>query len=176
MFFDGNLNEQETIEGPKLYKRNGWYYIFAPAGGVKTGWQTVLRSRNIFGPYEYRVVMRQGDTPINGPHQGAWVDTVTGEDWFLHFQDVYAAGRIIHLQPMSWKEDWPIIGIAKDGNIMGSQCLLTASQMSVRLRKRLKSLNQMPLMILVKKHSVFSGSGMQIQKKTGINLHQKVFA
>lgn len=117
--FDGNLNEQETIEGPKLYKRNGWYYIFAPAGGVKTGWQTVLRSKNIFGPYEYRVVMRQGDTSINGPHQGAWVDTVTGEDWFLHFQDVYAAGRIIHLQPMSWKEDWPIIGIAKDGNDYG---------------------------------------------------------
>lgn len=121
--FDGNLNEQETIEGPKLYKRNGWYYIFAPAGGVKTGWQTVLRSRNIFGPYEYRVVMRQGDTPVNGPHQGAWVDTVTGEDWFLHFQDVYAAGRIIHLQPMSWKEDWPIIGIAKDGNEYGEPVL-----------------------------------------------------
>ena len=121
--FDGNLNEQETIEGPKLYKRNGWYYIFAPAGGVKTGWQTVLRSRNIFGPYEYRVVMRQGDTSINGPHQGAWVDTVTGEDWFLHFQDVYAAGRIIHLQPMSWKEDWPIIGIAKDGNDYGEPVL-----------------------------------------------------
>ncbi len=121
--FDGNLNEQETIEGPKLYKRNGWYYIFAPAGGVKTGWQTVLRSKNIFGPYEYRVVMRQGDTPINGPHQGAWVDNVTGEDWFLHFQDVYAAGRIIHLQPMSWKEDWPIIGIAKDGNDYGEPVL-----------------------------------------------------
>lgn len=121
--FDGNLNEQETIEGPKLYKRNGWYYIFAPAGGVKTGWQTVLRSRNIFGPYEYRVVMRQGDSPVNGPHQGAWVDTVTGEDWFLHFQDVYAAGRIIHLQPMSWKEDWPIIGIAKDGNGYGEPVL-----------------------------------------------------
>ena len=121
--FDGNLNEQETIEGPKLYKRNGWYYIFAPAGGVKPGWQTVLRSRNIFGPYEYRVVMRQGDTPINGPHQGAWVDTVTGEDWFLHFQDVYATGRIIHLQPMSWKEDWPIIGVAKDGNEYGEPVL-----------------------------------------------------
>ena len=121
--FDGNLNEQETIEGPKLYKRNGWYYIFAPAGGVKTGWQTVLRSKNIFGPYEYRVVMRQGDSPVNGPHQGAWVDTVTGEDWFLHFQDVYAAGRIIHLQPMSWKEDWPIIGIAKDGNDYGEPVL-----------------------------------------------------
>ncbi len=117
--FDGNENDQVTIEGPKLYKRNGWYYVFAPAGGVKTGWQTVLRSRNIFGPYEYKVVMRQGDSQVNGPHQGAWVDTVTGEDWFLHFQDVYAAGRIVHLQPMSWENDWPVIGIAKDGNDYG---------------------------------------------------------
>ena len=117
--FDGNENDQETIEGPKMYKRNGWYYIFAPAGGVKVGWQTVLRSRNVFGPYEYKAVMRQGDSAVNGPHQGAWVDTVTGEDWFLHFQDVYAAGRITHLQPMSWHEDWPVIGIAKDGNDYG---------------------------------------------------------
>lgn len=121
--FDGNLNDQITIEGPKLYKRNGWYYIFAPAGGVKTGWQTVLRSRNIFGPYEYKVVMRQGDTPVNGPHQGAWVDTVTGEDWFIHFQDVYAAGRITHLQPMHWENDWPVIGIAKNGNDYGEPVL-----------------------------------------------------
>lgn len=45
IIFDGNLNDQITIEGPKMYKRNGWYYIFAPAGGVKTGWQTVLRSK-----------------------------------------------------------------------------------------------------------------------------------
>lgn len=117
--FDGNENDQTTIEGPKLYKRNGWYYIFAPAGGVKTGWQTVLRSRNIYGPYEYRVVMRQGESDINGPHQGAWVDTVTGEDWFLHFQDVYAAGRIVHLQPMEWQDDWPVIGIEKNGNSYG---------------------------------------------------------
>lgn len=117
--FDGNLNDQVTIEGPKLYKKNGWYYIFAPAGGVKTGWQTVLRSKNIFGPYEYKVVMRQGDSPVNGPHQGAWVDTVTGEDWFLHFQDVYAAGRIVHLQPMHWENEWPVIGVNKSGNDYG---------------------------------------------------------
>lgn len=117
--FDGNENDQETIEGPKMYKRNGWYYIFAPAGGVKIGWQTVLRSKNPFGPYEYKVVMRQGDSPVNGPHQGAWVDTVTGEDWFLHFQDVYCAGRIVHLQPMHWENDWPIIGVSKDGNDYG---------------------------------------------------------
>ena len=119
VIFDGNTNDQVTIEGPKMYKRNGWYYVFAPAGGVKTGWQTVLRARNPFGPYEYRVVMRQGDSPVNGPHQGAWVDTVTGQDFFLHFQDVYAAGRIIHLQPMHWENDWPVIGVNKDGNQYG---------------------------------------------------------
>ena len=121
--FDGNENEQETIEGPKLYKRNGYYYIFAPAGGVKTGWQTVLRAKNIWGPYDVKVVMRQGDTPINGPHQGALIDTVTGEDWFLHFQDVYAAGRITHLQPLTWVEDWPIIGVVKEGRDYGEPIL-----------------------------------------------------
>lgn len=117
--FDGNLNDQVTIEGPKMYKYNGWYYIFAPAGGVKVGWQTVLRSKNVFGPYEYKVVLRQGDTMINGPHQGAWVDTVTGENYFIHFQDVYAAGRITHLQPMTFVNDWPVIGVAKNGNEYG---------------------------------------------------------
>ncbi len=117
--FDGNVENQETIEGPKMYKRNGYYYIFAPSGGVKQGWQTVLRSKNIWGPYEHRNVMLQKDTVVNGPHQGGWVDTQTGEDWFVHFQDVYAAGRIIHLQPMRWVDDWPVIGEAKEGEESG---------------------------------------------------------
>ncbi|MCR5215626.1 MAG: glycoside hydrolase 43 family protein [Lachnospiraceae bacterium] len=121
--FDGNVNDQETIEGPKLYKRNGYYYIMAPAGGVKTGWQTVLRSKNIWGPYEAKNVLYQGDTPVNGPHQGGWIDTPYGEDWFIHFQDVYAAGRIIHLQPMRWVNDWPIIGEYVEGRDYGTPVL-----------------------------------------------------
>ena len=116
--FDGHAN-QPTIEGPKFYKRNGYYYIFAPAGGVKPGWQTVLRSKSVFGPYEDRKVLEQGSTNINGPHQGAWVDTKTGEDWFVHFQDRYAYGRIIHLQPMRWENDWPVIGVDYDKNGIG---------------------------------------------------------
>lgn len=108
--FDGNENGQSTIEGPKLYKRNGYYYIMAPAGGVKPGWQVVMRSKNIWGPYEYKNVLVQGDTEVNGPHQGAWLDTQTGEDYFIHFQDVYAAGRIVHLQPVRWINDWPVMG------------------------------------------------------------------
>lgn len=112
MVYDGH-KEDPTVEGPKFYKRNGYYYIFAPAGGVATGWQLVLRSKNVYGPYERKVVMDQGATPINGPHQGAWVDTKSGEHWFLHFQDKEAYGRIVHLQPMQWINDWPVIGIDK---------------------------------------------------------------
>jgi beta-xylosidase len=112
-----------TIEGPKFHKRNGYYYIFAPAGGVSTGWQLVLRSKNVYGPYERKVVMDQGTTPINGPHQGAWIDTPSGEDWFIHFQDKEAYGRVVHLQPMKWLNDWPVIGIDKDSDGKGEPVL-----------------------------------------------------
>ncbi|MES2431301.1 MAG: glycoside hydrolase 43 family protein [Bacteroidota bacterium] len=118
LVYDGH-DTDPTIEGPKIYKRNNYYYIFAPAGGVGTGWQLVLRSKNIYGPYDRKVVMDQGKTKINGPHQGAWVDTKTGEDWFIHFQDKDAYGRVVHLQPMKWINDWPVIGIDKDGDGKG---------------------------------------------------------
>lgn len=122
LVFDGTV-DQPTIEGPKLYKRNGYYYIFAPAGGVEFGWQTVLRSRNIFGPYEDRIVLAQGNTDINGPHQGAWVELESGEHWFIHFQERGAYGRITHLQPMRWENDWPVIGADKDGDGKGEPVL-----------------------------------------------------
>jgi beta-xylosidase len=120
--FDGH-DKHPTVEGPKLYKRNGYYYIFAPAGGVETGWQLALRSKVIDGPYEKRVVLAQGKTRINGPHQGAWVDTPTGESWFLHFQDRGAYGRIVHLQPMKWASDWPVMGNDPDGDGTGEPVL-----------------------------------------------------
>jgi beta-xylosidase len=118
MVFDGH-DDQPTIEGPKLYKRKGYYYIFAPAGGVTHGWQLVLRSRKIYGPYEKKIVMDQGATAVNGPHQGAWVTAPDGEAWFLHFQDKGAYGRIVHLEPMRWSNDWPIIGQDPDGDGKG---------------------------------------------------------
>ncbi|HYC94352.1 MAG TPA: glycoside hydrolase 43 family protein [Sphingomicrobium sp.] len=113
----------QTTEGPKLYKRDGWYYIFAPSGSVKGGWQGVFRSRRIEGPYEGRNVLDQGRTDINGPHQGAWVTTPSGEDWFLHFQDRDSYGRIVHLQPMRWKGGWPVIGADPDGDGRGEPVL-----------------------------------------------------
>ena len=104
LVFDGH-QENPTCEGPKFHKRNGFYYILCPAGGVKTGWQLCLRSKSVYGPYEWRRVLEQGSTAINAPHQGAWVD-----DKFYHFQDVGTAGRIVHLQPLKWQDNWPVIG------------------------------------------------------------------
>lgn len=114
---DGNLLAgYRTLEGPKFYKRDGWYWVFAPAGGVAQGWQSVFRSRSPYGPYEGRIVLEQGSSPINGPHQGAWVDTGDGSDWFLHFQDRGVFGRVLHLQPMRWSDEgWPLMGAAVHG-------------------------------------------------------------
>lgn len=117
---DGNkLANYRTLEGPKFYKHDGWYYVFAPAGGVETGWQSVFRSRRIDGPYEDRIVMAQGISAVNGPHQGAWVRTPQGSDWFYHFQDKRAYGRVVHLQPMTWRDGWPVIGIDREGKGSG---------------------------------------------------------
>jgi len=108
-----------VLEGPKLLKRAGYYYIFAPIGGVRGGSQAVLRSRQIYGPYEHRVVLAQGSTNINGPHQGGYVETPDGEGWFVHFQFRGGHGRIVHLEPVRWQSDWPVIGADPEGASTG---------------------------------------------------------
>ena len=108
--FDGNGTENRTCEGPKFYKRDGWYWIMCPAGGVPTGFQLAMRSKSPYGPYEAKKVLEQGKTNINGPHQGGWIHTKYGEDWFLHFQDKEAYGRVVHLNPIDWSTGWPVMG------------------------------------------------------------------
>ena len=117
--FDGG-QENHTCEGPKFYRRGDWYWIMCPAGGVKTGWQLAMRSKSPYGPYEWKRVMWQGKTDINGPHQGAWVhvevkneklkEKSEEEDWFLHFNDKGAYGRVVYLQPVDWSSGWPMMG------------------------------------------------------------------
>jgi beta-xylosidase len=120
--FDGH-DADPTVEGPKFYKLNGSYYILAPAGGVATGWQLALRSKNVFGPYEKKVVLAQGKTSVNGPHQGALVDTSGGEPWFVHFQDKGPYGRVVHLQPVVWKNGFPVMGSDADADGTGEPVL-----------------------------------------------------
>ena len=111
--------EGPVAEGTKFLKRNGYYYLIIPEGGVGQGWQTVLRSRSVYGPYERRIVLEQGSTNVNGPHQGALVDTPDGEWWFYHFQETPVLGRVVHLQPARWQDDWPLMGVDLDGNGVG---------------------------------------------------------
>jgi beta-xylosidase len=113
------LPENHTLEGPKFYKYKGWYYIFAPAGGVASGWQMVYRSKEIWGPYEGRKVLAQGNTSVNGPHQGGWVELQNGQNWFIHFQELQPFGRIVHLQPVTWIDGWPVMGSDQDGDGTG---------------------------------------------------------
>ncbi len=118
--YDGH-NDNPTIEGPKFYKRNDYFYILAPAGSVKGGWQVALRSKNIFGPYESKIILYQSDTLINGPHQGALIDLDDSNEnfAFVHFQDKRAYGRICHLEPVKWINDWPLCGSISDPLLAG---------------------------------------------------------
>lgn len=108
-----------VAEGTKIHKWNNLYYISIPEGGVGEGWQTVLRAKSIYGPYEKKVVLEKGSTSVNGPHQGALVNTPEGEWWFYHFQSDGAMGRVLHLQPVHWQEGWPVIGVDIDRNGIG---------------------------------------------------------
>lgn len=124
ILYDGRAT-QMTIEGPKVETRGGFVYIWAPAGGVATGWQTVLRAKTIHGPFEERIILRQGDSPTNGPHQGALLSTHDGEDWFIHFQSRGGYGRIVHLQPVHWTDDgWPVAGEVTDDPTCGQPVLV----------------------------------------------------
>ncbi len=117
--YDGH-NDNPCIEGPKFYKHGDYYYIYCPAGGVKHGWQTALRSKNIYGPYESKIVLMRHDSSINGPHQGALVDLPDGGWAFVHFCDKDAYGRITYLQPAKWIDDWCICGNVTDERISGT--------------------------------------------------------
>lgn len=108
--FDGNGTPNRTAEGPKFYKRDGWYWIMCPAGGVPTGHQLAMRSKSPYGPYEWKPVLAKGSTNVNGPHQGGWIHLNSGEDWFLHFQDKEAYGRVVWLEPVKWVDNWPVMG------------------------------------------------------------------
>jgi xylan 1,4-beta-xylosidase len=108
-----------VAEGTKIFKRNGFYYISIPEGGVERGWQTVLRAKNLYGPYMRKIVLEQGSTFVNGPHQGAMVDTPEGKWMFFHFQHSGSLGRVVYLEPMYWKNDWPSIGVDQDMNGIG---------------------------------------------------------
>jgi beta-xylosidase len=95
-----------VAEGPKMFKRHGYYYISLPEGGVTVGGQVVLRSKDLYGPYERKQVLEDGS-----PHQGGMVELDSGEAWFIGFKSSDWLGRVCHLEPVVWGADeWPTFG------------------------------------------------------------------
>ncbi|WP_205480316.1 glycoside hydrolase family 43 protein [Sphingomonas arenae] len=128
MLIDGGIDISTKpiwIEGPHIYKKDGWYYLSAAEGGTAEGHrQVVLRSRKVDGPYEpwdQNPYLTQRDLPpgrkdpITSAGHADLVQLPNGEWWatFLAVRpyegDYYNTGRETFLMPVSWKEGWPRI-------------------------------------------------------------------
>ncbi|MDQ6530878.1 beta-galactosidase [Flavobacterium sp. LHD-85] len=107
--------EYPYLEGSHVYKVNGKYYILGSTGGTK-GRQVCLRSDNIYGPYESKVVINDDHTyPGNGLHQGGMVQLIDGSWWFIIMQDRGPIGRTPNLEPVTWVDGWPMLGVNGKG-------------------------------------------------------------
>jgi beta-xylosidase len=109
LVFTGDI--RKGLEGMHVYKINGYYYLYGTYGG-RDGIQVALRSKNIYGPYEQKVVISESTPGVNfGIHQGALIQTQSGEWWTILFVDSGPFGRFPSLQPVSWIENWPMVGV-----------------------------------------------------------------
>ncbi|KYG26966.1 glycoside hydrolase 43 family protein [Alkalihalobacillus trypoxylicola] len=100
-------------EGCHAYKLNGFYYLFFiewPQFGNKRRRQVCYRSKNLFGPYESKIILDDDLGYLNqGVAQGGIVDTLEGEWFSLLFQDHGAVGRVPILLPLTWSNNWPVL-------------------------------------------------------------------
>jgi len=115
-------------EGHHLYKIKGKYYDVSAIPGGNTD-QMVARADSIDGPWTVERMV-QGESlgvPSRAPsrsnarpnpndrgltlHQGGMVDTPSGEWWSIIMQDHGSAGRMVALVPITWDNDFPIIGL-----------------------------------------------------------------
>ena len=104
------ISDKDGLEGCHLYKIGDYYYIYATYGGNPSG-QTVFRSKNIFGPYEEKMVVEKTyDGKPNTIHQGSLVEDVAGKWWTVMQEDLGAMGRMPNLQPVKWVNEWPVVG------------------------------------------------------------------
>ncbi len=113
-------------EGPHIYKRDGWYYLMLAEGGTAHGhMETILRSKDIFGPYEecprnpiltHRDLMETDPrAAIRGTGHGDLLEDHNGNWWMVHlgirYRGLFNLGRETFLAPVVWDESgWPIVG------------------------------------------------------------------
>ncbi len=128
VLIDGGVKPEQNpiwIEGPHLYKVDGWYYLNNAEGGTSVNHsQVILRSRDVWGPYqpyEHNPILTQRDLDPERPlpvTNAGHADLVKGPDgsWWAVFLasrnygiDHYNTGRETFLLPVTWKDGWPTI-------------------------------------------------------------------
>ncbi|KAI3316981.1 glycoside hydrolase family 43 protein [Xylariaceae sp. AK1471] len=99
-----------TLEGSRMYKRNGQYYILTTHPANQ---EWVLKSSSPFGSYSSKVLANSLSPPVSGggnPHQGGLVDLPDGSWYYMAFEDAYPGGRIPVLAPVTWGSDgFPVL-------------------------------------------------------------------
>ncbi|HEV7319057.1 MAG TPA: glycoside hydrolase family 43 protein [Ensifer sp.] len=107
------------VEGPHLFKKNGWYYLTTAEGG--TGYDhavTMARSRSIDGPYEMHpdtYLITSKDHPeamLQRAGHGQYVETPDGQAYHTHLTGRplpphrrCTLGRETALQKCVWRDD-----------------------------------------------------------------------
>jgi xylan 1,4-beta-xylosidase len=113
------------IEGPHLFKHNGFYYLSAAEGGTSTNHsQVIFRTKSLAGsfePFAGNPILTQRDLdparpdPVTSVGHADFVETPTGEWWAVFLgcrpyeDNLYNTGRETFLLPVTWQDDWPVI-------------------------------------------------------------------
>jgi ankyrin repeat protein len=106
----------DSIEGNRMYKINGMYYILNDRPGSTT---YVWKSASPWGPYEAKILVDSVTPPLQGgnsPHQGSLIQTPAGDWYFMSFTWAFPAGRLPVLAPITWGEDgFPSLVVGENG-------------------------------------------------------------
>ncbi|KAF4338131.1 xylosidase glycosyl hydrolase [Fusarium beomiforme] len=101
----------EDLEGNRMYKINGLYYILNDNPSGSQTW--IWKSKSPWGPYESKILADKVNPPISGgssPNQGSLIKTPSGDWYFMSFTWAYPAGRLPVLAPITWGSDgFPIL-------------------------------------------------------------------
>ncbi|KAJ6617118.1 glycosyl hydrolase [Mycena sp. CBHHK59/15] len=103
------------LEGSRLYKRNGLYYVMLTRPSDASEW--ALMSSSIFGTYTIKEIVHTASPfPSGGnPHQGGLVETQNGAWYYMAFCDAYPGGRIPVLAPLTWGSDnFPVVTLVNN--------------------------------------------------------------
>ncbi len=138
MASDSIIHQSRGSEANKLYKINGWYYHYYSEVKSEGRVPMMGRSKSIYGPYENKQIFHVNKSKDKEPNQGGLIQTANGDWWFFTHQGTGSwEGRAACLLPVTWVNEWPIIGeIGKDtiGNMVWqySKPISTTTNLSIQ--------------------------------------------